>query len=274
MGLGCLEVTFTYGVRMKEPRRPRRWARSHGENDIALSVHAPYYINLAAGRPGQARREPGAHSGRLPDGGADGRPQRGLSRRVLPGAARPRRPSRGSPAAIETLQAEALRKPLGDRAVPRDDRQAVAVRVAGGVPAAGARDRLRVTRWTSRTCWRGRAGDSRLRRGPGPAPAAAFTRTSRASNTAPRASGGTSRRPPTFFRPLAKALAGRRLEATLVCESPRPYPDAAMMRRVLDGPRAPAPGSRSRQPASGGAREQRHELLRQCSVLQARSCAP
>ncbi len=33
------------------------------------------------------------------------------------------------------------------------------------------------------------------------------------------------------------------LEATLVCEPPRPYPDAAMMRRVLDGLRArlPAP---------------------------------
>lgn len=44
---------------------------------------------------------------------------------------------------------------------------------------------------------------------------------------------------PAFFRPLA----GRRLGATLVCESPRPYPDAAMMRRVLDGLRArlPAP---------------------------------
>lgn len=47
MGLGCVEVAFTYGVRMnpEEAEAVGLLARNKG---IALSVHAPYYINLAA----------------------------------------------------------------------------------------------------------------------------------------------------------------------------------------------------------------------------------
>ncbi len=47
IGLNALEVEFTYGVRMKN-----ELARKIGELaeklDISLSVHAPYYINLAS----------------------------------------------------------------------------------------------------------------------------------------------------------------------------------------------------------------------------------
>jgi deoxyribonuclease-4 len=39
---------------------------------------------------------------------------------------------------------------------------------------------------------------------------------------------------PKLFRPLAEALVGREVEATLINESPRPCRDAAMMRRVLE----------------------------------------
>jgi deoxyribonuclease-4 len=47
MGLDCMEVEFTYGVRMRleEAERVGELARSKG---IVLSVHAPYYINLAS----------------------------------------------------------------------------------------------------------------------------------------------------------------------------------------------------------------------------------
>ena len=38
---------------------------------------------------------------------------------------------------------------------------------------------------------------------------------------------------PRFFRPLAEALARRSIDVTLINESPRPYQDAAMMKRVL-----------------------------------------
>ena len=47
MGLDCMEVEFTYGVRMSldEAKRIGELARAKG---IVLSVHAPYYINLAS----------------------------------------------------------------------------------------------------------------------------------------------------------------------------------------------------------------------------------
>jgi len=38
---------------------------------------------------------------------------------------------------------------------------------------------------------------------------------------------------PKFFKPLAEALLNSRRDITLICESPRPYKDAAMMKRVL-----------------------------------------
>ena len=47
MGLDCMEVEFTYGVRMdlKTAKEVGTLAREKG---ILLSVHAPYYINLAS----------------------------------------------------------------------------------------------------------------------------------------------------------------------------------------------------------------------------------
>ena len=47
MGLDCMEVEFTYGVRMRidEARHVGELARAKG---VVLSVHAPYYINLAS----------------------------------------------------------------------------------------------------------------------------------------------------------------------------------------------------------------------------------
>jgi deoxyribonuclease-4 len=47
MKLDCMEVEFTYGVRMsvEDARQAGALARAEG---ITLSVHAPYYINLAS----------------------------------------------------------------------------------------------------------------------------------------------------------------------------------------------------------------------------------
>lgn len=47
MGLDCMEVAFTYGVRIRvdDARRIGALAKEKG---IILSVHAPYYINLAS----------------------------------------------------------------------------------------------------------------------------------------------------------------------------------------------------------------------------------
>jgi deoxyribonuclease-4 len=47
MGLDCMEVEFTYGVRMRIEEAQRVGALAEAK-DILLSVHAPYYINLAS----------------------------------------------------------------------------------------------------------------------------------------------------------------------------------------------------------------------------------
>lgn len=46
-GLDCMEVEFTYGVRMK-PEIAEAVGALADEQGVTLSVHAPYYINLAA----------------------------------------------------------------------------------------------------------------------------------------------------------------------------------------------------------------------------------
>ena len=47
MGLDCMEVEFTYGVRMNVDDARKVGALAQ-EKEIVLSVHAPYYINLAS----------------------------------------------------------------------------------------------------------------------------------------------------------------------------------------------------------------------------------
>jgi deoxyribonuclease-4 len=45
LGLGCMELEFVRGVRMKEPTAEKIADTAH-KAEISLSVHAPYYINL------------------------------------------------------------------------------------------------------------------------------------------------------------------------------------------------------------------------------------
>lgn len=47
LGLNAMEVEFTYGVRMSDNQAEKIGKRAK-ELDIALSVHCPYYINLAS----------------------------------------------------------------------------------------------------------------------------------------------------------------------------------------------------------------------------------
>ncbi len=50
LGLNALEVEFTYGVRMSDSEASRI-GKLAKKNDISLSVHGPYYINLASDDP-------------------------------------------------------------------------------------------------------------------------------------------------------------------------------------------------------------------------------
>ncbi|HOO56294.1 MAG TPA: TIM barrel protein [bacterium] len=50
LGLGCMELEYVYGVRVSE-QQAAEIRRIAGENDIKLSAHAPYYINLNSKDP-------------------------------------------------------------------------------------------------------------------------------------------------------------------------------------------------------------------------------
>lgn len=50
LDLGCMELEFVRGVRMKEDTA-REIATVAAENEVALSVHAPYYINFNSREP-------------------------------------------------------------------------------------------------------------------------------------------------------------------------------------------------------------------------------
>jgi deoxyribonuclease-4 len=66
LGLGCMELEFVQGVRMKEDAAIEV-ARAASEHDVKLSAHAPYYINLNAKEPEKiiASKERIIHAARI-----------------------------------------------------------------------------------------------------------------------------------------------------------------------------------------------------------------
>ena len=66
LGLGCMELEFVQGVRMKEDVAVDV-AKTASEHNIKLSAHAPYYINLNAKEPEKitASKERILHSARI-----------------------------------------------------------------------------------------------------------------------------------------------------------------------------------------------------------------
>ena len=58
LGLGCMELEFVHGVKMREGSA-RLVAEVAGKNNIKLSTHAPYFINLNAREPEKVRASQG-----------------------------------------------------------------------------------------------------------------------------------------------------------------------------------------------------------------------
>ena len=245
LGLGCLEVTFTYGVRMNAEQAEAVGSAARGL-DIALSVHAPYYVNLAADDPVKLRasRERilaacrmaalmGARNVVFHAGFYQGRPAEAIFTRIA--------------REIETLRAEVA-----------GNRWAVALcpETTGKPSQFGSLEEcLRLARETG--CGLTVDFAHLLARAGGCLDyGAVLDRLPRRFHAhfsgieyGPKGERRHLNTTRGFFQPLAEALSGRRLEVTLVCESPRPYPDAAMMRRVLD---ALAPASRGPTRATQG----------------------
>jgi len=230
MGLGCLEVAFTYGVRMK-PEEAEAVGALAREKGIALSVHAPYYVNLAADDPAKlaASRERILSACRMADlmsarnvvfhaGFYQGRPAGITFTRIAK--------------AIEALQA-----------VVQQNRWAVALcpETTGKPAQFGSLDEcLSLARETgcgftvdfahllARSAGNLDYGEV-LDRLP-----QRFHAHFAGIDYGPKGERRHLKTTPKYFLPLAEALLSRNVEATLINESPRPYQDAAMMKRVLE----------------------------------------
>jgi len=229
MGLGCVEVAFTYGVRMK-PEAADAVGGLARKKGIALSVHAPYYINLAADDPAKlaASKERilsscrmaavmGARNVVFHAGFYQGRSAAKTFARIVK--------------AIERLQA----------AVQKQDWDVVLCPETTGKPSQfGSLDEcLQLARETG--CGftidfahlLARAG-GRLDYGEviDRLPSQFHAHFS-GIEYGPKGERRHLKTTPRFFMPLAEALVRRNVEATLISESTDPYRDAVMMKRVV-----------------------------------------
>ncbi len=241
MGLGCVEVAFTYGVRMK-PEEAEAVGRLAREKDITLSVHAPYYINLAADDPTKlaaskerilsscrmaavmGARNVVFHAGFYQERSAAKTFAR-IARAIenLLTAVQKNRwavvlcpETTGKPAQFGSLD-ECLQLARETGCGFTIDFSHLLARAAGNIDYGKVLDRL--PRHVH-------AHFSGIEYGP-------------------KGERKHLKTTPKFFRPLAEALVGRCIDMTLISESPRPYQDAAMMKRLIGKLEAGPPIRRS-----------------------------
>jgi len=241
MGLGCLEVAFTYGVRMK-PEEAEAVGRLAREKDITLSVHAPYYVNLAADDPAKlaASKERilsscrmaavlGARNVVFHAGFYQGRSPAKTFARIakaiekLQAAVRKKRwdvllcpETTGKPSQFGSLD-ECLLLARETGCGFTIDFSHLLARTGGILDYGEVIDRLPP---------RFHAHFSGIEYGP-------------------KGERKHLKTTPKFFRPLAEAFVGRCIDMTLISESPRPYEDAAMMKRLIGRLEAGPPIRRS-----------------------------
>ena len=230
LGLACMEVEFTYGVRMKLDV-----ARAVGDlarrKRIALSVHAPYYINLASEEPdklaaSKLRILDACHRAHL----------MGARNVVFHAGFYQQRTPRHTFARIQSAVAELL-----DEIEEKGWDVRLCPEITGKPSQFGSLEELthlkRATgcslcvdfahlyaRHQGEIDWHEllRKLPKRLH--------AHFS----GIEYGPKGEKKHCDTTPEFFEPLAEALVQRRVNATLICESPRPYEDALMMQQVVN----------------------------------------
>lgn len=229
MKLDCMEVAFTYGVRMK-PEEAEAVGGLARQKGIMLSIHAPYYINLAADDPAKlaASKDRILASCRMAAimGARNVVFHAGFYQVHAAGRTFARIAK-----AIETLQAVVQKNHWTVALCPETtgkpaqfgslDECLLLARETGceftvdfSHLLARAAGRLDYGEVLDRLPRRFHAHFSGIEFGP----------------KGERKHLKTTRE---FFLPLAEALVGRSLDVTLINESPQPYQDAAMMKRVV-----------------------------------------
>jgi deoxyribonuclease-4 len=227
--LDCMEIAFTYGVRMR-PEEAGAVGMSARKKDITLSVHAPYYINLAADDPAKRAASEdrilascrmaammGARNVVFHAGFYQGRSAARTFARIakaiemLQAVVQKNRwdvtlcpETTGKPAQFGSLD-ECLQLTRETGCGVTVDFAHLLARTAGSLDYVDVLDRL-------------------PRR---------FHAHFSGIDYGPKGERKHVKATPQVFLPLAEALVGRNTELTLICESPDPYRDAGMMKRVV-----------------------------------------
>ena len=229
LGLECMEVEFTYGVRMK-PEVARAVGKLARRRQIVLSVHAPYYINLATEEidklaASKQRILDACHRAHL----------MGAKNVVFHAGFYQKRTPRDTFTRIRLAVAELL-----DVIEKNEWRVKLCPEITGKPSQFGSLEELnRLKRLTGCSLcvdfahlFARHQGDldwhSLLRKLPKRLHAH-FS----GIEYGPKGEKKHCDTSPEFFRPLAAAMLERGVHATLVCESPRPYQDALVMQEIV-----------------------------------------
>ena len=229
MGLDCMEVEFTYGVRMslENAEQVGRLAKKKG---ILLSVHAPYYINLASDDKAKAM----ASVQRILDS-CERAHALGAKNVVFHAGFYQKTPPDQTyeliKASIDQLQADISKSKWRVKLCPE---------VTGKTSQFGSLEEL-VRLMQETGCGITVDFAHLYARQQGKMDyAGLFKRLPQAFHAhfsgieyGPKGEIKHVLTKKAFFEPLARELVKRKLDVTLINESPQPYKDAAMMKRVL-----------------------------------------
>ena len=229
LGLACMEVEFTYGVRLK-PDAARAVGDLARRKRIALSVHAPYYINLASDEAdklaaSKQRIMDACHRAHL----------MGARNVVFHAGFYQKRTAPETFARIQSAVAELLdvieKKGWDVRLCPE---------ITGKPSQFGSLDELkRLKRKTGCSLcvdfahlFARHQGDIDWHELLQKLPKRLHAHFS-GIEYGPKGERKHCDTTPEFFKPLAEAMLKRGVHATVICESPRPYEDAMMMQEIV-----------------------------------------
>ena len=229
MKLDCMEVEFTYGVRMsvQDAREVGALAKDKG---IVLSVHAPYYINLASDEKEKIR----ASKKRILDS-CQRAHALGAQNVVFHAGFYQKKSAEKTYAMVKKAILEIQRRIKNNRWKVK-----LCPEVTGKASQFGSIDEL-LTLKKETDCSlcidfahlyarsQGRVDYGQVLKKLPKKFHAHFSGIA----FGPRGERKHLNTTKKFFEPLAEALLKSNREVTLICESPQPYKDAAMMKRVV-----------------------------------------
>lgn len=235
LGLECMEVEFTYGVRLK-PAAAQAVGRQARQKGIRLSVHAPYYINLAS----EEADKLAASKQRLMDA-CHRAHLMGAKNVVFHAGFYQKRTPQDTFARIRSQIEDLLAK------IKNEAWQVKLCPEITGKPSqfGSLEEIMKLKRLTGCSFCVDFAHLYARQQGKVEWPELLRLLPKRLHahfsgiEFGPKGEKKHLAATPEFFEPLAAALLDRGVSATLICESPRPYEDALMMQEVVGRLQAP-----------------------------------